>query len=203
MQDPTTPSATQSNPSTSTEPSHTCTPARRRRGFLAGLIFGALAAGLVGFAVGATMPAAEAALGIVSRMGHGLSSNGGFGSDNDGPPTPEEAKEHAEFFVGFALHRLDATDDQEQRVQSIVDGAIDQLYPVVQEHHANRDEFRSVLGAPTIDRAAIEKLRAEELALADTLSRTIAAALADSAEVLSVEQRTELIERLERFHHHH
>jgi len=168
---------------------------RRRRGFIAGLVLGAVAAGLVGFAVGTTMPAAEAALGALAHRG--------FGPGRDGPPTPEEAKEHAGFFIGFALHRLDATDDQEQRVQEIVDGAIDDLYPVVQEHHANRDEFRSILGGPTIDRAAIEKLRAEEMALADTLSRTVAAALADSAEVLTPEQRTELLERLGRFHHRH
>jgi Spy/CpxP family protein refolding chaperone len=191
MQEPATPTI----PSDSADPGHNCPHGRRRRGFVAGLLLGALAAGLVGFAVGATMPAAEAALGVI---GHG-----GFGPDHDGPPTPEEAKEHAEFFVGFALHRLDATDDQEQRVQDIVNGAIDQLYPVVQQHRANRDEFRGILAGPTIDRTAIEKLRVEELALADTLSRTIASALADSAEVLTVEQRTELVERLERFHHRH
>ena len=70
----------------------------------------------------------------------------------------------------------------------------------------DRDGFevcRSILSGPTIDRAAIEKLRAEEMALADTLSRTVAAALADSAEVLTPEQRTELLERLGRFHHRH
>jgi len=168
---------------------------RRRRGFVAGIVLGALGAGVVGFAVGATMPAAEAALGMIAHRG--------FGSDHDGPPTPEEAKERAEFFVGFALHRLDATDDQEDRVHKIVNGAIDEVFPVIQEHRANRDEFRGILAGPTIDRAAIEKLRIEELALVDTLSRTIAAALADSAEVLTTEQRTELVERLERFHHRH
>jgi protein CpxP len=167
--------------------------ARRRRGFLGGLLLGTLGAGLVGFAIGATMPAAEAALGVMAHRGFG----------HDGPPSPEEVKEKAEFFVGFALHRLDATDEQEQKVQTIINGAIDEVFPVVQEHRANRDELRTILAGPTIDRAAVEKLRGEELALVDTLSKTIADAVVDSAEVLSLEQRTELMERLERFHHRH
>ncbi|MFN2427082.1 MAG: periplasmic heavy metal sensor [Candidatus Binatia bacterium] len=184
MEDPTRP-LTSSN---SAQP-------RRRRGFVTGLLLGIVGAGLVGFAVGATMPTAEAALGALAH--------GGFRSSHDGPPTPEEAKEKAEFFVGFALHRLDATDEQEENVQKIVDRAIDEIFPVIHEHRANRDEFRSILAGPAIDRAAIEKLRAEEMALAESLSRTLASALADTAEALTTEQRTALVERLERFHHRH
>lgn len=166
---------------------------RRRRGFLGGLLLGTLGAGLVGFAIGATMPAAEAALGVMAHRGFG----------DDGPPTPEHVKEHAEFFVGFALHRLDATDEQQDKVQSILDGAIDEAFPIVQEHRANKDELRTILAGHTIDRAAIEKLRTEEIALVDSLSKTLAGAIADSAEVLTLEQRTELVERLERFHRRH
>ena len=174
-----------------TSPESTIT--RRRRGFIGGLLLGTIGAGLVGFAIGATMPAAEAALGAMAHRGFG----------HDGPPTPEAVKEHAEFFVGFALHRLDATDEQEGKVQSIINDAIDQAFPVVAEHRANKDELRTILAGPTIDRAAIEKLRGEEIALVDTLSKTLAGAIADSAEVLTLEQRTELVERLERFHHRH
>jgi periplasmic protein CpxP/Spy len=180
------------------EPEHdrsSCPHNHRRRGFLAGLALGVLGAGLVGFAIGATMPAAEAAIGALAHRG--------FGGDHDGPPTAEEAKERAEFFVGFALHRLDATPDQQDRVQKIVDGAIDDLFPSVDKHRANREQLRSILAGPTIDRAAIEKIRGEEIALADAMSKTLAAAIADSAETLSVEQRTALAERLARFHRHH
>jgi protein CpxP len=164
---------------------------RRRRGFVAGLVLGALGAGLLGFAIGATTPAANAALGAMGRHGFG----------HDGPPTPEEAREHAEWFVGFALHRLEATPDQEERVQKIVGDAIDDVFPVVTKHHANRDALHEILLAPTIDRAAIEKLRGEEMALADTLSRIVADTVADTAEVLTTGQRTALVEHLARFRH--
>src|SRR5204862_81180 len=120
----------------------------------------------------------------------------------DGPPTIEDAKDHAEFFIGFALHRLDATTDQEQRVQKIVDGAIEDLFPVVERHRSDREQLRTLLSGPSIDRTAIEKIRVEEVGLVDTMSRTIASSLADAAEVLNADQRKELAERLERFHHH-
>lgn len=174
---------------------HHC-PGRRRRGFVAGLLLGIVGAGLLGFAIGAATPAAEAAFGAMSRRG------GDNGGDHDGPPTPAEAKDHAEFFIAFALHRLDATPDQQDRVQKVVDGAIDELFPVVEKHRANREALRAILGAKTIDRAAIERLRVEELALADNLSRIVATAVGDSAEVLSAEQRTDLLDRLESFRHH-
>ncbi len=176
------------------EPVHSCPHGRSRHGFVGGLILGILGAGLVGFAIGATMPAAEAALGVLAHRG--------FADRPDGPPTIEEARDHAEFFVSFALHRLDATPDQQERVQKIVDGAVDDLFPVIEKHRANREALHGVLSGATVDRAAIEKLRVEEVTLADNLSRVVATAIGDSAEVLSSEQRAELIEHLERFRHH-
>ena len=164
---------------------------RRRHGFVTGLVLGAFGAGLVAFAVGVTMPGAEAALGVLAHRGAGP----------DGPPTAEEAHEHAEFFVGFALHRLDATAEQQDRVQKIVSTAIDDLFPVIEKHRADREELRGILAEPTIDRAAIEKLRVQEVALADTMSRIVATAVGDSAEALTAEQRTEFLDRLDRFRH--
>lgn len=174
----------------------------RPRGFLRGILFGAVAAGLIGVAIGATMPTAEAAWHAYDRMqerGEGR----GPGPDGGGPPSAEEMGDHAEFFVAFALHRLDATDEQEDRVLDIVDAAIDQATPLIEKHRNNREALRGLLTASTIDRAALEALRAEEIAMADTLSRTLVGAIADSAEVLTAEQRAELAEHLERFRHRH
>jgi Spy/CpxP family protein refolding chaperone len=56
----------------------------------------------------------------------------------------------------------------------------------------------ALMSAPTIDRAAIETLRVEQIGLADTASKRIAQALADTAEVLSPEQRVKLAERMQR-----
>jgi protein CpxP len=54
-----------------------------------------------------------------------------------------------------------------------------------------------LLGAATIDREAAEKLRAERIAAADEASRKLTTALLDAAEVLTAEQRAELLEHFE------
>jgi Spy/CpxP family protein refolding chaperone len=55
-----------------------------------------------------------------------------------------------------------------------------------------------LLTADTIDRGAIEALRAEHLQLAERASRRFAQVLADMAEVLTPEQRKDLAGRMER-----
>jgi Spy/CpxP family protein refolding chaperone len=49
-----------------------------------------------------------------------------------------------------------------------------------------------LLAAPTIDRAAIERIRVEQMQLAETATRRMTQALVDAAEVLNPEQRAKL-----------
>jgi Spy/CpxP family protein refolding chaperone len=59
-----------------------------------------------------------------------------------------------------------------------------------------RAAARDLLLQTTIDRAAIEKFRTEQLALADAFSKRVAQAIGDMAEVLTPEQRHKLADRL-------
>lgn len=160
---------------------------RSRRGFVLGLVLGALAMGAVGAIGGARLPLAEAALRAAGSHHPRLSA--------------EEMRNHAEFFASFLLHRLEASEDQKARFLSVVDTTVDQAQPLIEQHRANRQALASVLARPTVDRAEIERLRVREAALADQLSRTLAAAIADGAEVLTAEQRVALVEHLHRFPH--
>ena len=62
---------------------------------------------------------------------------------------------------------------------------------------------RPFMGEPLdpaqVDRAAIERLRSEQLALAETASKRISQALGDAAEVLNPEQRRTLVDRVSHF----
>jgi periplasmic protein CpxP/Spy len=63
-----------------------------------------------------------------------------------------------------------------------------------------RHQALALLSQPTIDRGALEALRANQLQMAEQASRRLTQALADAADVLTPEQRRQLAERAERWH---
>src|SRR5262249_61204028 len=93
----------------------------------------------------------------------------------------------------------DATADQQRKLVAIAKGAIDDLLPLREKLHANRAKALDLFTAGTVDRAAIERLRSEQLALAETASKRIAQALGDAAEVLNPEQRRTFVDRISQF----
>ncbi|MBM3608673.1 MAG: hypothetical protein FJX29_09535, partial [Alphaproteobacteria bacterium] len=63
---------------------------------------------------------------------------------------------------------------------------------------AAREQLVSLLKADRIDRAAIEKLRADRVKAMEDASRKLADALTQAGEVLTAEQRRELISLMEK-----
>ena len=61
-----------------------------------------------------------------------------------------------------------------------------------------RGKFVELLRADTIDPAAFETLRAEQIAKADAASKRVVQAMTEAASVLTVEQRRELTQRWEK-----
>ncbi len=73
------------------------------------------------------------------------------------------------------------------------------LKPVHDRMRAAGKEIHDLLLADTIDRTALESVRAGRLAEAERISKNLVGALADVAEVLSPEQRKVLDERIKHF----
>ena len=92
---------------------------------------------------------------------------------------------------------LDLTDEQEDRIFAIMDGLRSQARPLMREFRGTREDLAALLAAPTIDRAAVEALRADRMAKADEASRKLATALTEAAEVLTPEQRAKAAKMLE------
>ncbi len=108
-----------------------------------------------------------------------------------------------ERMVKHVAIEIDATQEQQEEITALATAVATDLKPVHDRMHATGKELHDLLLADTIDRAALEQLRAERLADAERISKNLVSALADVAEVLSPEQRKVLDERINRFHSLH
>jgi len=141
--------------------------------------------------------------GIAAGIGiKAFAQGGGFGGRCGGfmagPLDPARVDEHLERMLKHLYVEIDATDEQKQKLAPIVKQAAKDLLPLRERMHDARRKALELLTQDSIDRAAIETLRAEQLQLAEQASTRIAQALADAAEVLTPAQRKELALRVER-----
>jgi len=135
------------------------------------------------------------AAGLAGGLGFkAFAHRGRFGR---GPLDPAELDARIERMLKHLYVEIDATDAQKQRLEPIVKQAAQELLPLRGQMRAARREALALLSAEVIDRAAIERLRAEQIQLADAGSKRLVVALADAAEVLTQEQRVALAERME------
>ncbi len=180
----------------STQPGEPGSPFTHRRGPAAWgrrILLGAALAGT--FAAGALIstvaPAAAEAV-AVAQAGMGMGMHGG---------SPAAMHAMMEAHLDRMLASVGASADQSSRIHAIFASAMGSLGPMHAQMAAAHAQFRTLLTAPTIDRAAIEKLRAEHMATADQLSRVMVGAMEDAAQVLTPEQRTKLATQMSQHHH--
>jgi len=140
--------------------------------------------------------------GIVAGIGLKVFAQGGWhhGGFMAGPLDPAQVDEHLERMLKHLYVEIDATDGQKQKLAPIVKQAAKDLLPLHEKVHAARKQAIELLTADTIDRGAIEALRAGHLQLAEQASRRLAQALSEAAEVLTPAQRKELATRIENHH---
>jgi Spy/CpxP family protein refolding chaperone len=122
------------------------------------------------------------------------------GWHHGGRMSAEAFSEHIEYHVKDVLSEVDATPEQQAQVTSILQSAASDLRAMKEQHVAAHEELHAILSAPAIDRARLETVRADQLRLADDASQRIVQGIADAAEVLTAEQRTALIARMDRHH---
>ena len=71
-----------------------------------------------------------------------------------------------------------------------------EIAPDPKQHEAMRKQALELLAAPTIDRAAAEKLRTDAVANFDAKSKLVVGAVLDIADQLTPAQRTQLTARI-------
>jgi Spy/CpxP family protein refolding chaperone len=158
-------------------------PSSRRRGRRGTLVITLLAVALVAGVAGSMLSTAFGQ----GQSWHRISwhERGPFG----GSLTPAQIDDRIDRMTKHMAIELDATQDQQVKLASIAKAAVADLRPLREKAQAARTQAVTLLTAPTIDRTAIERLRAEQVGLAETASKRIAQALADAADVLGPEQR--------------
>ena len=147
------------------------------------------------------------ALFIIAAVGMAAFATSAF-SQGFGPPwqsrwgqtfDPAAIEDRADKMVRHLSIEVDATAEQQERLRGIVRSAVRDLLPLREKAMSSRQRGRELLTQTTIDRAAIETLRAEQMALADQATRRFTQALADAASVLNPEQRRKLAEKADRW----
>jgi len=161
-------------------------PHRRRRGRIA------LVALVVAFLGGGTAIYATSAFSWPG-FDHGGWHGRGFMM---GQMDPAQIEDRADRMVRHLAIEVDATAEQQERLRAVVKSAVRDLLPMREKAQAARQRGRELLTQTTIDRAAIEAFRVEQMAQADAASRRVAQAIGDAATILTVEQRRKIEERM-------
>jgi len=109
-----------------------------------------------------------------------------------GPLTPAQIDDRIDRMTKHMAIELDASPDQQAKIAGIAKAAVNDLRPLHEKALATRGQVVALLTAPTIDRSAVERLRADQIGLVETASKRIVQAVADASEVLNPEQRRKI-----------
>ena len=145
--------------------------AKQRRPFIKGLLAGGLMGTLLAGGVGA----------FAQHHPHSGFWKAGC-SQKHAMRDPGFMKERADFMVEYTLSRIDATEEQRTQVKSVVQGAIEDMLQLREEHRTNRKAMIDALIEPSVDRSELDRIRGAEMALMERGSRRIVTALADAAD---------------------
>jgi protein CpxP len=119
-----------------------------------------------------------------------------------GPGGRGEMGEFMQWRMQRMLDSISATDAQKTQIKAVWDGLRPQQKALHQGKEQLRQQIETALTAPKIDTAAIEKLRLQSVQLMDKGSALFTQGMVASAQVLSVDQRKQLIEQMHQRHHH-
>lgn len=158
-----------------------------RRGHCVARVIGILAVFGIGFFSGKVM-ACE----------HGMGHGGPQAFMSGGQMDTERMGKFADKRLERMLDDVKASDAQKEKASAIVKAALEQGAPLAGKMRDNHIQMRKLMAATTLDKAAIEAMRAEQIKLADEASQRMTSTMLAVAEVLTPEQRAKLAERMEK-----
>lgn len=118
------------------------------------------------------------------------------------PGDQASAEQHAGWIARQFARHVDATAEQKTKINAIAVAAATDLLPLHDKMKGIHDKSVELLRQPAVSRDDIEKLRTEHMTVADAISKRIAQAIGDMAEVLTLEQRKGLADDISYFARH-
>jgi protein CpxP len=118
-----------------------------------------------------------------------------------GAMTPERSAKRIDRMIERLLS--DGTPEQKAKVRTLANAAAKDLMPLRQQRRDAHRQGMTLLAQPSIDRAALEQVRATEMQLDDQTSRRMTSALADVSEVLTPAQRVRIAAHFAQRGKHH
>jgi protein CpxP len=155
-------------------------PRRRRSLFIGGAVLGLLA--------------------LLIGAGYVVARSDGWRHGWGGHMSSEPLAARVEHGVKHLLADSDATAEQKEQVAAILQAAAADVQALHDQHVDAHKQIHEILSAESIDRVRLENLRADQMGLADQASKRIIEGVADAAEVLTVQQRTQLLQSMEKHH---
>ena len=113
------------------------------------------------------------------------------------------ARATAKWISARVLDDVNASDAQREQIDAVLDELVTKAWPLREQHYEHHQALIAELGRPELRPEALEDLRTQELALADTLSGDLLEALVAVSGILDAEQRLALAERMTRHHRRH
>jgi Spy/CpxP family protein refolding chaperone len=114
-------------------------------------------------------------------------------------PMGASAEQHLEHLQAM-LTKVGASDAQKSQIEGILKPAFADMKAARDSHSAAFKQFHEAISAPSIDRARLESLRADQLKSLDEASKRLVTAISDAAEVLTPDQRAALAKQIEEHH---
>jgi len=149
-----------------------------RRWILAGML--AFTAGLAGAGL--------------AQSGHGMAGMHMMHGMHGGMADPAAMDAHVDAMLKEMVP--DATPDQAARLKAAMKAIHGEMGAVHAQFEQAHQQFHALLLAPSIDRAALERARAEHIRQIDQASRQMVDRMVDAAEILTPAQRTAIAAKL-------
>jgi Spy/CpxP family protein refolding chaperone len=111
---------------------------------------------------------------------------------------PARADRYATFFVDDVLDELDARDDQRKEVHALKDRVLKQALATRSEKEQVRSEFAAILASDNPSSERVHAIVDEQSTKMTALAHEMADAALELHAILDAEQRTELLEHMEK-----